>query len=276
MEKIVSILIISFFVSFSLFSENLLEGRKYLHSEIVEGIIFDFAKDHIVITEYNLSEDTEKVFNTPYKVVNDSGLMFLLCGDDFEDKYLCLYSEGLILLYDKDGAWFFRGESMIPTTSNIHLLGFYKDFFTSSSYLTEEGKSGLIEYKIDNLSNPDLPNPWVEGVRGYGIGERIFPKINKDSLSSDKILVISNGYVSYNNPNLYKKNSRVKKIRIRDNASGYFKDIVIPDSPNLFEIPLYNIIGNDGFEMEILAVYKGTHYDDTCINFLGLIDLYGY
>ncbi len=275
MKKRILTLSIIFYVIFNINAENILQGKRFHYSEIVEGIIIDFEEDYLKIKEYDHNEDKNIEYTKPYKVVYDSGLMFILSGENFEDKWLCLYSEEIMILYDDEGSWFFLGKNAHIKTS-ILLFMVTEDFFSISSYLTETTKTVLIEYDVNNLVDLDIPKPWVEGVKGYGIGEKIYSPIIKEKNSSDLKLVISNGYVSYNRPDLYKKNSRIKTIRVRDNESGRFKDFTIPDSPNIYQFSIYDVIGRKGFEIEILDVYKGTHYDDTCINFLGMIDLVGY
>ncbi len=44
---------------------------------------------------------------------------------------------------------------------------------SSTSFLKEKS----IDYKPENLQNYNLDSPWVEGVTGYGIGEKITFKV---------------------------------------------------------------------------------------------------
>jgi len=139
---------------------------------------------------------------------------------------------------------------------------------------TSELKEKNIVYSVENLYNLSQLIPWVEGVPGDGIGEiiRIEVEQSRRMPYGQKIvaLYISNGFVDYNRPYLYEYNNRVKKIRVRNIGNGYneYLDINIEDSPNInriyfeFKNPSYII------DIEILEVYKGTKYDDTCINFL--------
>jgi hypothetical protein len=85
--------------------------------------------------------------------------------------------------------------------------------------------------------------------------------------------------VSYNKPYLFKYNSRPRKIRISYEGE-IAKTIELLDTPNFQEIltlwpyPQYessypdkNLWEKDLW-IEIIDVYPGTRYNDTCINFL--------
>lgn len=79
-------------------------------------------------------------------------------------------------------------------------------------------------------------------------------------------LHISIGFVSYERPYLYEENSRPRKLNI--SVAGKFSftaDLV--DTPNFQTINLPQTFGrNDELVIEILEVYPGTKYEDTCIN----------
>ena len=136
----------------------------------------------------------------------------------------------------------------------------YNDFLVSvksaSSYLVEGDK----KYTVENLRNPTLETSWVEGVVGYGINE----KIVLNSFEGNG-LYFFNGYVSFSSPDLYSKNSRVKKLKVTDlntNISIVF-DIEDTPNPQLLDLKLYKLWN---IELEIIDVYKGSLYKDTCIN----------
>ena len=78
------------------------------------------------------------------------------------------------------------------------------DWFDSSSCLSEKN----IKYEASNLAWLRTKEPWVEGVEGYGIGEKIYLHTYGTSL------YILNGFYSYEKPYLWEQNSRVKKIKI--------------------------------------------------------------
>ena len=106
-------------------------------------------------------------------------------------------------------------------------------------------------------------------------GWHVSPEYAPISYGSDyknSLLYISNGYVSYSNPGLYLMNSRIKKIRLRDVGTGEYKDYIIADSPHFSKIDAYDVLtSRAGMEIEILEVYEGTIFEDTCINFIGVL-----
>ncbi|MBN2617209.1 MAG: hypothetical protein JXR64_02720 [Spirochaetales bacterium] len=74
-----------------------------------------------------------------------------------------------------------------------------------------------------------------------------------------------NGFVSFEKPNLYEENSRVKKIKVTDTISSKFIIFNIDDTPNPQLLKLGELKEWE-LSIEILDVYKGTKYSDTCIN----------
>ena len=142
----------------------------------------------------------------------------------------------------------------------------------SSSCLIESS----FKYEATNLGSIKPDTPWVEGVPGDGIGEKITLSWQtwKEADGSDGgigCLIFSNGYISYDKPYLFEKNNRVKEIEIKD-ISGKFNFIAeIEDTPDLQLIFLPYV--SDKLEIKILSVYKGTTYDDTCINFISGLEM---
>jgi hypothetical protein len=145
-----------------------------------------------------------------------------------------------------------------------------------SSFLTEN----TTKYDARNFKAPDTSylRPWVEGAEGSGIGEWIELTIErhieeKADWMSDwplDFFVISNGYVSFNNPSLYEWNNRVKKIRIICEAEKIDFVAELKDTPQFQEIRLPKSItaARRVFRFVIEDVYKGTKWDDTCLNLI--------
>jgi hypothetical protein len=129
----------------------------------------------------------------------------------------------------------------------------------ASSYLTENG----ISYSPVNLANHWLDSPWVEGVEGYGINEKLF---FEEIFSQKGSMYISIGYVSYDKPYLYNQNSRPKIIKLSVENKFSF-EVELKDTPHYQEIKFPSDIDRDAkLILEILDVYAGTKYEDTCIN----------
>jgi hypothetical protein len=132
------------------------------------------------------------------------------------------------------------------------------DKLNASSFLTE----GQKKYEAKNLITGKLDNPWAEGVRGPGIGEYI----EAEWYSEISGAVFINGYISESRPDLYNANNRIKRMKICPDGSGTGQEIVLEDSPDP-QLVNFNF-GAKKLRFEILEVYKGDRYDDTCLSML--------
>ena len=130
-------------------------------------------------------------------------------------------------------------------------------------------KEKTIDYKPENLLNYNLDSPWVEGVAGYGIGEKITFESKRG-----RGLVIGIGYVSFEKPFLYEKNSRPKSVKLTLKDKNLSKVYELKDTPNPQTLLFPYAERYEGkVELEILDVYKGVAWDDTCINFIQVINV---
>lgn len=178
-----------------------------------------------------------------------------------------------------------------------------KDSVVSTSFLKEKGKPGDF-YAPWKVNDNDKNTAWVEGVKGDGIGEKIFIKIIGRMYDKFKPLDITfniiNGYAQNDK---FFFNNRIKKARVLiregefDICGGYYskrqnnliinneKIIEMDDTiePQIFHLKINeiksqkkdNIYRSYIFmaELEILEVYKGTKYDDTCISEFNVKDI---
>lgn len=130
--------------------------------------------------------------------------------------------------------------------------------------------SGAISYNAGNLHDFNHYTAWAEGIDGDGIGEYIiyeFPG-NCPRITTVNIL---NGYVK--NAQLWKANSRVKKLRVYYNNTP-LAILQLEDSRSLqwFNIGLvgYGPNGKESdkwtLKFEILEIYPGDKYHDTVIS----------
>ncbi|MDR0420293.1 MAG: Hint domain-containing protein [Prevotellaceae bacterium] len=134
---------------------------------------------------------------------------------------------------------------------------------------------GNIDYKAQNIHDFNFETAWVEGVKGYGIGESItyrFPywdeDISGEKMSSDIAVtnvIIFNGYLkSYR---AWRDNSRVKQLKLYINGEPY----ALLNLQDTIAMQVFNI-GNHSsttdlyMTFEITDVYKGNKYDDTAIS----------
>jgi hypothetical protein len=234
---------------------------------------------------YNPYGNLEAEWEGRYTVEYESGVPFLniVWDDNRRDRYLLLWytNSSTFMLYDSDSNCF---------TADAADSDYYMSYpmaeatdMSATSSLTE----GATVYSPD-ISNLAIGKPWVEGVAGHGIGEKISMN-TKDGWGANA-LYISIGFVSYRNPQLYQLNSRPSKIRIHRGSISF--DVDLEDTPHFQRIelrgrpgipswvtdyepgsdPWYDpetdtVIENPHFiQIEILDVYPGTRWQDTAIN----------
>ena len=197
----------------------------------------------------------KSITNETFTISNEGKIPFINVKDE---KYVILKSEILLLLFGSDGRYYFEG----VTGSGRHIESIFQpEKVTASSFLTENS----VKYLPENVKFYKLDFPWVEGAKGYGIDEIIsvffWTKVNA--------LIIVNGFVSYNRPYLYTKNSRVKRIEVTiDNGEN--TEYTLNDDPNPQTIILKTASKN--VSLKILDVYKGDKYEDTCISMINGIE----
>lgn len=142
----------------------------------------------------------------------------------------------------------------------------YVKDYNASSYLKTQGNNS---YKPSNIYDNDYRTAWVEGVKGYGIGEWIEYTFSVEESPETKIttIFVSNGYVKSNTA--WKNNSRVKKLKVYYEGNP-IAILNLEDSRSEQTFNLPNEIGtsekNWKLRFEILDVYKGDKYDDTAIS----------
>lgn len=161
-------------------------------------------------------------------------------------------SPALLLVYDSDDR-----APIIFNYSSKYFSFNQGVVFSSSSHYREKSRT----YFAENLSSMKLGNPWVEDKPGDGVGESI-----SLTASSGKIyrLFLSNGFVSFKKPHLYLENSRVKRVKVNYDDSGEFEYFDIQDTPNFQNIEFSHPVKKATVVIE--DVYKGSKYEDTCVN----------
>ncbi len=190
-----------------------------------------------------------------YEFTKKGDFFYLELKDKPNKKYLVLISKLYIIIYDTSNSKsvFFGINKKGGRTEALYNL----KNVTASSELVEGEKI----YKASNMENWNLDEPWVEGKKGYGIGEKIYTS------RSSRSLTFCLGYISAKKPYLWRQNSRPKTLLITCKEKGFSKKIELKDTPN----PQTVIFDGEylkSFEITILDVYKGTKYDDTCIHFI--------
>jgi Hom_end-associated Hint./Nicotine adenine dinucleotide glycohydrolase (NADase). len=149
------------------------------------------------------------------------------------------------------------------------------DSISASSYL--KSTNTAINYLPENIHDLSFKTAWVEGVKGYGIGEYIVYHFNQTAPRITKI-IIANGYVK--SEKAYRENSRVKKLKLylddkpfailnledsRREQTFEFEPIgrkrpINVDWKELDKLPKWTL------KFEILEIYQGEKYDDVAIS----------
>lgn len=160
-----------------------------------------------------------------------------------------------------------------PNLYEVPLFNSVKSVKADSEY-TEKINGEDIVYRARNMavnfSQDEVAEknfiqipPWVEGVAGPGIGQKVYVEFWEPF---DNIIVL-NGYVDLLNPKLYKENNRVKDMLVIGKDDGgnilFEESVFFVDVPSFqkFEFPVKARF----VELMIQSVYSGTKYDDTCI-----------
>lgn len=131
----------------------------------------------------------------------------------------------------------------------------------ASSSLKPQGRAN---YKAANINDRNEKTAWVEGVKGYGIGQWVmFQGLSEDiQITSINIL---NGYVK--SDKAWRENARVKYLKVYCNN----KPICIFELKNSRSIQSFDVkdLLDDylvkTLKFEILDVFPGTKYQDTAI-----------
>lgn len=176
---------------------------------------------------------------------------------------------------------------------NYYFAKLYKmyGFRTNGISATSELKEGKVLYAVSNLMDNDCRTAWVESKSDFGKNERI--KIPCNDLLTQVLII--NGFRK--SEKTYYENNRVKRIALYVDGVK-LGEMTFPDRPYchvdmsniLDEGELLNLNGDffkenngksmsnagafwpkENIEIEILEVYPGTKYNDTCISDIYLI-----
>jgi hypothetical protein len=221
-----------------------------------------FSNNEVSIYELNLNTLEHTQLDVDYEVIYENKVPFLLLGEPVNEEWLFLYSKHFSIIYKDSENSFFATIGHAIEFNNVRNAA-----CEATSFLTEGDK----KYEPANLRSNEPDAPWIEGVAGDGVGEKIFLtwqtwSERDGSRGGMGALIISNGYVSYEKPYLYETNNRVRKIRVTDSDGAFSFITELEDTPNPQVVFLPSV--PEKMEIEILSVYKGTTWDDTCINFI--------
>lgn len=216
-----------------------------------EGVLATLSIRASELSYFSASQG-EEVWSYTYE--EQSGVPFVRFPNG--DRWLILSSSDLLLAYNSESSRpFFIGAD---EPRAIQAFRFEPSVFDSTSFLIE----GDTRYTPDNLGIPSTRAPWVEGVEGVGVGQRI------TIARSVRTLFVSIGFVSFDRPELYELNARPQTLRV-DFPDGTTRAVTLEDTPNPQRIDLGERVS--GISLRIESVYEGERWTDTVINFIGLM-----
>ena len=176
---------------------------------------------------------------------------------DVRELYLFYLSNQLIIYDTELERSFWAQESRGDGMGLFPVVG-----VEASSYFTEILGGKEVRYVAENLTDFSITNQWVEGVAGYGEGEKLLVRRGADHV------VVLNGFFAPRQPTLYLDNGRLKRVLVRgfdETGSIAFEEFyTIPDKPNLYTIQFPLLV--DSYEIEIVEVYPGRRFEDTAIS----------
>jgi hypothetical protein len=223
----------------------IINGDKYVGLERIEESKYSYNIENGI---YHITVPSNPKIELFLLFNDEFGYFSITSPDEYKyDSDLLLRITEKIRPYLPEGG----GDSYIAAS-------YVNEIRRASSFLTENRR----EYRAGNLIKLFTTLPWVEGKEGAGIGEYIEYDLEKPV----DTFIMSNGYFSPSNPDLYYQNNRVKRIKIEDLNGNYKQEFEVLDTPNLQMFKLNKFYSK--LRITILDVYNGTTYNDTCINYL--------
>ena len=190
--------------------------------------------------------------------------------DNGNKKAIILMNDDILILYYLDEGWDICNPFFLGINEKSHIITLSSNEIQASSEFKENDKI----YSSDFLNQCKLEYPWVENDTEYGIGEYLEFSLSGITTSEKQReangFFILNGFISWRNPSLYEKNSRIKRLKIVDLLTNDFWYQEIADIPN----PQYiDCKGHENHKIRVIIedIYKGTKYKDTCISGLILV-----
>lgn len=133
----------------------------------------------------------------------------------------------------------------------------------ASSVLSSQGSAS---YRASNIIDSNHETAWVEGVKGYGVGQWIeFRDVSADGTIT--AISILNGYVK--SDKAWSENSRVKRLKVYCDGKPICI-LELQNSRSMQDFDVYSVLGGKHYigklRFEIMEVYPGTKYQDTVIS----------
>jgi hypothetical protein len=236
-------------------------------SDVYDTIRITDTTMKVEYTDRYSDADTTEEYQVTWETVNNMNYISFDYTGNFlrrkdvahgKKRYLVLYRRYLIFYNDKNQLEYYISGPKPQADQS----GFATTKISASSELQEKD----IVYRASNMFEKNYLRSWAEGVPGDGIGQTITIDFEQGLVFGLNGLYISNGYVDYNRPYLYEYNNRIKKIRVRYIGHDEYRDFELEDT-YLFQYINIGIEYNPKTVLiEILEVYKGSRWDDTCVN----------
>lgn len=275
MKRLSLNVIVCFITSVNLFCQNFKLNDRYSFQEISLLECMTITDDEVL---FNYEESNKSDTVLKYTITHFYGMPFIELSEkmpsevaywmDYEKNNAIETSNKIMFLVfqGKQKVMFaftkgFRQDRVPLTFTRFDEWGNLYD--NCSSYLIERNKS----YPVENLSKLVVDTPWVEGVKGDGIGEGFTIQGKQFDKPLGPYLMLINGYISYEKPYLYKQNNRIKKIKVTGLKSGNSRILDVLDTPHPQTVDISFITQPEDIRIEIADVYKGTKYDDTCLHY---------
>ncbi|MEG2974012.1 MAG: hypothetical protein RR898_11185 [Clostridium sp.] len=196
------------------------------------------------------------------------GVTGYLFYSDYKELQLSVTKAASINIKEEDNT-----NSDINTQNNINLQDNIKyigtkniEYVKASSYKKPKIEGDLEVYTAKSIIDGDIYTPWIEGKGGYGEGEWIHIKLKESLLIKGMSIYSGFKFKGNNSSEKYREYSRPKTIRIAY-SNGTYAVISLKDYPkgdNVFRFK--KPMNTEDVFVEILEVYPGSKYKDTCIS----------
>ncbi len=238
--------------------------EKYIYTN---GVLFWIRKDKGRIEEYyTYSKIDDCYYISIHQYMADYNNYS--CFDDYSNKYIC--TQDFVKQIKNQNLSVNKFNSQILIMNNFRYL---LPFLLMNNPLETEAKSYKCSselreknayYGAENLRKKENL-PWAS-ANGYGIGDIIIIELPRVyNLKLD----VYNGFQSEIREDLYKSNSRAKRIEIKckENNKKLIVDLKDTREKQIIELNALGMIYNSyvNLEIKILEVYPGDKYKDLCI-----------
>jgi len=216
---------------------NEIEKFSFFGADVFEPF-YEFSGNNVNFMSFAVGlPDNDIEIKSTYSIINGSYYFTInITPNTPEIKAILLYNNdfGYVSIYDPiqaESGLLLRHD--LPNGIKVNRHDIWNSLFdiqiNTSSFLIENN----IEYTGKNLLMSAKDGPWVEGISGDGIGEYIELDYAGSYIKEINGIVISNGFVSANNPELFMKNNRIKRILIECDNGSFKNEYSILDTPNL-------------------------------------------